>query len=410
MQDFDSIAELLKQDRPGYTLPQKLYVGEEAFRFDTEVMLKSVWLYACTTAHVKKPGDFYVFDLGANSVIIVRGKDDVIRAFYNTCTHRGARLCEAKTGSMPRVMCPYHFWTFGLDGKLIVARGMAEGFDKADHALRSVALENLGGLIFICLSDNPPPIDRAKADISEALKLYNPDKLKVAATEDLLDTANWKLVMENNRECYHCESNHPELLNSLSGDGFGKGNPEDGVASDADGVEAEKKHWQDLGIWRDLVEFPDGWWHRVARIGLAHGAVSQTLDGKPASKKLIWDLDQPEPTSLSIWTHPNSWHHFCCDHVVTFSVMPIGPDKTLLRTTWLVHEDAVEGEDYSVEKLTEVWKATNRQDRHLAEINHAGISTDGYRPGPYALEENLVDAFKSFYVERSAAALGALEK
>ncbi|GHC96319.1 aromatic ring-hydroxylating oxygenase subunit alpha [Novosphingobium pokkalii] len=407
MHDFAPIAELLNQDRPGYTLPQRLYTSEEAFAFDTQVMLKSVWLYACTVAHVKNPGDFYVFEMANNSVVILRGKDGVVRAFYNTCTHRGSRLCEAQSGTMPRVMCPYHFWTFGLDGKLIAARGMPEAFDKSAHNLREVALENCGGLLFVCFAENPPPIDRAKADIAAGIALYNLDKLKVAATEDLHDEANWKLVMENNRECYHCESNHPELLQSLSGSGFGRGNPEDGVASAEADVDAERKRWQAMGIWQDLVEFPDKGWHRVGRLGLANGALSQTIDGQPASKKLIWPIDHAEPTSVSVWTHPNSWHHFCCDHVVTFSVMPVAPGRTLVRTSWLVHEDAVEGEDYTVENLTRVWKATNRQDRHLAEINHAGIATDGYRPGMYALEENLVDAFKTFYVERGKAALEA---
>ncbi|HZV10035.1 MAG TPA: RHO alpha subunit C-terminal catalytic domain-containing protein, partial [Novosphingobium sp.] len=261
---------------------------------------------------------------------------------------------------------------------------------------------------FVCLADNPPPIDRVKADIGAQLGLYNVGKLKVAAQSDLIDNANWKLVMENNRECYHCASNHPELLNSLSGDGFGKGNPEDGVAAGADAdVGDEIARWKDLGIHHDLVEFPDNWWHRIARIGLANGSLSQTLNGQPASQKLIWNVDHAEPTSLSIWTHPNSWHHFCCDHVITFSVLPIAPDKTLVRTSWLVHEDAVEGEDYTVENLTAVWNATNQQDRKLAELNHAGIATDGYRPGMYALEENLVDAFKTFYVEKAQAALGA---
>ncbi len=123
MQSFDAIGQMLAQTRAGYTLPQGLYVSEEAFAFDTQVMLKSVWLYACTVAHVKKPGDYWVFELAHNSVIILRGRDGVIRAFYNTCTHRGSRLCDAQQGTMPRVMCPYHFWTFGLDGKLIAAAG-----------------------------------------------------------------------------------------------------------------------------------------------------------------------------------------------------------------------------------------------------------------------------------------------
>lgn len=411
MMHFDAIAESLKQDKPGFTLPQKLYVSEEAYKFDTEIMLKSVWLYACTVAHVKNPGDRFLFELGDTSVIVVRTKDGEIKAFHNSCTHRGAKLCDS-AGKAARLVCPYHQWTFALDGKLLAARNMPEGFDKAENGLRPVALENIGGLIFLCLADNPPPIDRVKADIEEQIAIYDMTKLKVAVQDDLIEPANWKLVMENNRECYHCDASHPELMKSLSTYGFGKGLPEDGeddVVDDADFdamLEAQRARWQELGIFHELVEFPDGWWHRVARLPLANGAVTQTLDGKPASKKLIWPHGDKEQTSLSVWTQPNSWHHFCCDHVVTFSLTPLGPDKTLLRTTWLVHEDAVEGVDYDPENLAAVWRATNAQDSHLSAVNHAGIKGDGYRPGMYSVEEKLVDAFKAFYVERSRAALG----
>ena len=411
MINFDGIAELLKQDRPGFTLPQKLYVSEEAYRFDVDVMLKSVWLYACTVAHVKNPGDWFLFELGETSVIVVRGRDGEIRAFHNPCTHRGAKLCDAAHGSNARITCPYHQWTFALDGKLLAARNMPEEFDKAAYGLRPVAIENIAGLIFLCLADNPPPIDRVKADIAEQVSIYKLDRLKVAVQDDLIEPANWKLVMENNRECYHCDASHPELMKSLSTYGFGKGLPEDGegdVVDDAqfDAMLAEQRaHWNEMGIGHDLIEFPDHWWHRVARLPLAHGAVSQTLDGKPACTKLIWPFDHVEPTSLSVWTQPNSWHHFCCDHVVTFSLTPLGPDRTLLRTSWLVHEDAVAGVDYDPDNLAAVWRATNAQDSHLSCINHAGIRGDGYRQGMYSVEEKLVDAFKEFYVEVSRAAL-----
>lgn len=411
MHRFDSIAALLSETRPGYTLPRNLYVSEEAYRFDVEVMLKSVWLYACTVAHVKNPGDWYLFELGETSVIIVRGKDGDVRAFHNTCAHRGAKICQTAKGRSPRLMCPYHQWTYALDGRLVAARNMSEDFDKSQHGLVAVALENVGGLIFLCLSDNPPPIGRAKADIADQLSLYHLlDRLKVAVQDDLIEHANWKLVMENNRECYHCDAHHPELLKSLSTYGFGKGLPEDGSADVVDDVRCDamldaRRHWQDIGIYRDLIEFPDNGWHRLARLPLAHGAVSQTLDGRPASAIPIWPHGLDESSSLSVWTQPNSWHHFCCDHVVTFSVTPLGPDRTLLRTSWLVHEDAVEGVDYDPEKLTAVWRATNKQDSYLASINHTGIRCDGYRPGPYSVEEKLVEAFKTFYVEVSQAAL-----
>ncbi len=418
MHDFAPIAELLKANRDGYTLPRDLYVSQEAYRFDVEVMLKSVWLYAGTVAHAKKPGDWFIFELGNNQVIIVRGRDGEVRAFYNSCRHRGARICETATGNSPRLICPYHFWTYGLDGKLLAARNMPEGFDKADNGLIPVALENVGGLLFVCLSDNPPPFGRAKEDIANQIAIYNMDKLKVAVQDDLIEPANWKLVMENNRECYHCDQNHPELLKSLSTYGFGKGLPEDGEADVVDDaafdamLEAQRQHWMDLGIYHDLIEFPPDaqghtGFHRVARLPLAHGAVSQTLDGRPASKLPIWPHGLDEETSLSIWTQPNSWHHFCNDHVVTFSLTPLGPDKTLLRTSWLVHEDAVEGVDYDPANLAAVWRATNAQDSYLSAVNHRGITSDGYRQGLYSVEEKLVDSFKTFYVDASNRALNA---
>jgi Rieske 2Fe-2S family protein len=409
MARFENIAKLLAKDRPGYTLPRDLYVGEEAYAFDTQVLLKQVWLYACTVAHIKKPGDWYLFELANNSIIILRGRDGDVRAFYNSCRHRGAKLCETQKGRAPRLMCPYHQWTYGLDGRLLAARGMAEGFDKAEFGLTPVAIENIGGLIFICMSDNPPPIDRVKADIAAQIGMYDLEKCKVAVQDDLIEHANWKLVMENNRECYHCDNNHPELLACLGNSGFGKGLPEDfepGVIDDsAEAIAAHREEWKRLGIYYDLIEFPGDWWHRVARLPLANGAVSQTLDGKVASAKLLGPFTEPDTSSLSIWTQPNSWHHFCCDHVVTFSLTPLGPDRTLLRTSWLVREDAEEGVDYDIDHLTAVWRATNDQDGYLSALNHSGIVTDGYRQGPYSLEEKLVEYFKNFYADNARKAL-----
>ena len=403
MSHFAPVANWLANDRKGHTLPRGLYVSDDAFAFDTQVMLKSVWLYACTVAHVKNPGDYFVFELADNSIIIVRGRDNEVRAFWNSCRHRGAKICLEQRGRAPRLMCPYHQWTYGLDGQLLAARSMAEDFDKADHGLSPVALENVGGLIFICLSDNPPPIDRVKADIIDQIAVYNLENLKVVVHDNYVENANWKLVMENNRECYHCDAGHPELISVLGTTGFGKDAPADAA------LQATRDEWRNLGIDRDLIEFPDGWWHRIARLKLANGAVTQSIDGKQACQKLIGPFTEPERSSLSVWTQPNSWHHFCCDHVVTFSLTPIAPDKTLLRTSWLVHEDAVEGVDYDPDHLAALWRKTNEQDGHFSAINHRGIANDGYVQGPYALEEKLVDEFKTFYVSRAKAALAQVQ-
>ena len=411
MSRYEPIAHLLQQDRPGHTLPRELYVSDDAFEFDAHVMLKSVWLYACTVAHVKQPGDYFVFELASNSIIIVRGRDNQVRAFWNSCRHRGSRICEQQRGRAARLTCPYHQWTYGLDGALLAARSMADDFDKQDHGLAPVALENIGGLIFICMADEPPPIDRVKADIADQIAIYDLDKCKVAVQDDLIEDANWKLVMENNRECYHCDAGHPELVGVLGTYGFGKGLPEDGASDVVDDsafdaiVEAKRAQWQEMGIFRDLIEFPDGWWHRVARLPLANGAVTQSIDGKLACNRFIGPFTEPEGSSLSVWTQPNSWHHFCCDHVVTFSLTPLSAGQSLLRTSWLVHEDAVEGVDYDPDRIAALWRTTNDQDGRFSQLNHLGIANEGYRQGPYAVEEKLVEAFKDFYVERAKAAL-----
>ena len=411
MSRHESIADWLDQDRPGHTLPRELYMSEAAFQFDAHVMLKSVWLYACTVAHVKQAGDYFVFELASNSIIVVRGRDRQVRAFWNSCRHRGSRICEQQRGRAPRLTCPYHQWTYGLDGTLLAARSMAEDFDKADHGLVPVALENIGGLIFICMADDPPPIDRVKADIADQIAIYDLDKCKVAVQDEMLEHANWKLVMENNRECYHCDVGHPELVSVLGTYGFGKGLRDDGDGDMVDDrgydalVAGKRDEWKALRIDRDLIEFPGGWWHRIARLPLANGAVTQSIDGKLACKKLIGPFAEPESSSLSVWTQPNSWHHFCCDHVVTFSLTPLSADRTLLRTSWLVHEDAVEGVDYDAINIAALWRATNKQDGHFSQTNHLGIATDGYRQGPYAVEEKLVEAFKDFYVDRARAAI-----
>lgn len=411
MSSLEPISRWLASDQAGRTLPQGLYVSQEAFEFDTQVMLKSVWLYACTVAHVKNPGDYYLFEMANASIIIVRGRDGEVRAFHNSCAHRGAKICTADKGSNPRFTCPYHQWSYGLDGKLLAARNMPQGFEKSANGLRPVALENAGGMLFICLADNPPPIDRARADIADQVGIYNLDRLKVAVQEDMVHQANWKLVMENNRECYHCDGNHPELNRSFVSYGFDSDTPvESGDAVPADSPFARQiAQWKELGIHRELIEFPDDGWHRVSRLPLAEGAYAATLDGQPASRRPIWSIPETISSSLSIHTQPNSWHHFFCDHVVTFSLTPLGPDSTLLRTSWLVHEDAVEGVDYDPENLCAVWRATNRQDGHLSELNHAGIATDGYAQGYYSLDEKMVEAFKDFYVSRSRAALASIE-
>ncbi|MDB6089127.1 MAG: (Fe-S)-binding protein, partial [Gammaproteobacteria bacterium] len=230
-----------------------------------------------------------------------------------------------------------------------------------------------------------------------------------------IEAGNWKLTMENNRECYHCTANHPELTVPLMEYGFGyQPSPENvaQMASFEELVERQHRGWAECGLPSVEIECLDhitGF--RAVRLPIAGAGESQTIDTKVASRKLLGDLQRADLGGLSVWTQPNSWHHFMSDHIVSFSVLPISADRTLLRTRWLVHKDAQEDVDYSLDKLTSVWTATNDQDGSLVERAHAGVSSCAYEPGPYSpFTEGLVEKGCEWYLDRLATGLASDEQ
>jgi Rieske 2Fe-2S family protein len=221
--------------------------------------------------------------------------------------------------------------------------------------------------------------------------------------------------MENNRECYHCAGNHPELTVPLFAYGFGFA-PEE--LDETERANAERyacmlkdKHteWEADGLPSREVEHLDDMatGFRTERLPLDGEGESHTIDTKAACRRLLGGLTNAKLGGLSFWTQPNSWHHFMGDHIVTFSVIPLDPERSLLRTKWLVHKDAVEGVDYDVERLTEVWQATNLQDSTLVGYCQAGARSPAYEPGPYSPNtEMLVEKFCNWYVKRMLEHLG----
>ena len=173
-------------------------------------------------------------------------------------------------------------------------------------------------------------------------------------------------------------------------------------------IEKDRVRWEACGLPSSELDFLDTrvTSFRTQRLSLDRGGESQTMDGTVASKKLLGEFKQRDLGGLSFWTQPNSWHHFMSDHIVTFSVIPLDAHHTLLRTKWLVHKDAVEGKDYDLQKLTEVWRATNKQDGTLVEYTHRGSSGSAYRPGPYSpFTEGLVEKCTHWYIQRLQAEL-----
>ena len=406
------IKDLIAKRRVGHTLDAPFYQSAEIFDLDIAAIFGKHWIYVAVEPDVPEAGDYITVKIGHDSVIIVRDDDMQIKAFHNVCRHRGSRICNDEKGTLGNIVCPYHQWTYDLNGKLIFTEHMGEDFDPSNHSLKPVHVGNIAGLIFICLAENPPEdFAYLKATMTPYIAPHQLQNCKIAYQEDLIEHGNWKLTMENNRECYHCATNHPELLKSMYEFGFGyQPSPANAHKIDEFNVEIEKDRvrWEACGLPSSELDFLDTrvTSFRTQRLSLDRGGESQTMDGTVASKKLLGEFKQRDLGGLSFWTQPNSWHHFMSDHIVTFSVIPLDAHHTLLRTKWLVHKGAVEGKDYDLQKLTEVWRATNKQDGTLVEYTHRGSSGSAYRPGPYSpFTEGLVEKCTHWYIQRLQAEL-----
>jgi len=399
--------EMLARRRTGYTLEAPFYLSDAIFQADMKHIFGKHWIFVAVEPQVAEAGDYITVELGHESILIVRDDDMQLKAFFNVCRHRGSRLCPDKQGIVGNIVCPYHQWTYDLSGQLVHAKHMGDDFDTREHSLKPVHVRSMAGLIFICLAaDAPADFDEVAARMTPYLAPHDLPHCKVAVQTETIENGNWKLTMENNRECYHCMTNHPELTISMFEYGFGY-QPDPANREGIDrfaGIVAENcERWEAMGLPSAEISVLDGraTGFRTQRLPLDRSGESQTLDTKVACRKLLANLKEPALGGLSFWTQPNSWHHFMSDHIITFSAIPLSADRTLVRTTWCVHKDAVEGVDYDVENLKAVWDATNHQDRRLVEETQIGIATGAYEPGPYSpFTEELVEKFTNWYVER----------
>lgn len=391
----------LESSKAGYALPRPFYENEEIYQQELDAIFYKEWLFAANECEIPATGDYITLTVATTPIIIIRDQDSVIRAFLNTCRHRGSRLCQKESGNTTRLVCPYHQWTYDLSGNLLATRYMGDDFLNEDFPLKKVHLENIEGLMYICLAETPPDIEHFKKSITPYIAPHKPFKTKVAFESTMIEDANWKLVIENNRECYHCTGAHPELLVSL----IEMALPDDDRnGSEFDIMQKKSQDWDTLGFPNKPVD--GGLEFRCIRLPFVEGVKSMTLDGELACKKLLGDLIEPDLGSVRLFRIPNNWHHFLSDHILHFRVLPLGPNKTEVRTTWLVHENALEGWDYDVKRLSEVWLATNNQDRHLAEENQRGILSVGFEPGPYSkVAEFMADNFVRWYKDQMQAHL-----
>ncbi|VVP24058.1 3-phenylpropionate/cinnamic acid dioxygenase subunit alpha [Pseudomonas fluorescens] len=398
---------------PGHGMPGALFGRQDIFEKDIDIFFTRHWILVGVTADVPEPGDVSTIDIGKSSIILVRDDDEQVRAFRNVCRHRGARLKTAGKSTVGMLVCPYHQWTYDLDGSLKHAAHMGKDFDPKCKSLIPVHTRIVGTHVFVCLGEQPPEdIAHLEATMMPRLAPYDLTYTRIAHEADIIENGNWKLVIENNRECYHCSATHPELTASFLPEDFGfcaEGLNQESLQALSEYEErnaAARRSWEDDGFFCDAVEYLDVdavTQFRTQRLVIAGHGESQTLDTRVACTRLFGDLTRRDLGDVHLWTH-NSWTHVMSDHAVISYIIPLAPDKTLVRTKWLVNADAVEGVDYDIDKLTEVWKATNQQDAALVAITHSGTQDPGYIPGPFsAFTESYVDQFSRWYAARLAA-------
>ncbi|WP_260961475.1 aromatic ring-hydroxylating oxygenase subunit alpha [Pseudomonas citri] len=368
MRKYTDVLDLIKQRQPQYGLPGAAYKDPELYQQDLEQIWYKEWIFAGHTFELEKPGQYLTLQIGEYPVAVVRGKDGEIRAFHNACRHRGSKVCTEAKGKVAKLVCPYHKWTFDLDGKLLFAGNMGTEFNPGEHNLSPVHCEIVHSYIYVCVAKTAPDFEKFRSAVSPFIGPHYLEDCKVAFEANLTEKGNWKLVFENNRECYHCDGTHPELLSSYtelaSVQGVGAEDPV--LAEHCDTCEA-------AGLASRMVMDPDGQF-RMTRIPLNPGASSYTMDGQPAVSRRLDRSGVGNIGALLYFNYPSTWNHFLGDHALSFRVLPVGPGETVVTTKWLVPKEAQEGIDYDIDRLTKVWMATNDQDRRLVEGAQLGVT------------------------------------
>lgn len=384
---------------PSTSLPRDFYTDPEIFALDLEQIFYRDWLFVAHSAELPETGSYLTLQIGAYPILLTRAADGLIRAFVNSCRHRGARVCPEGTGKAAKLVCPYHQWTYHLDGRLFAARQMGPGFDRSQLGLKPVHCETIAGYIFVCLAAEAPDFASTRRHLEPYLLPHRLAEARVAFQSTIIEEGNWKLVWENNRECYHCAANHPELARTF---------PDTPTVTSVEGAADDPQiteHWQrceSAALTSRFQLSPDGQM-RTARMPLIGPAVSYTLTGHPAVKRALSDSIPRDLNigALLLFHYPTTWNHILADHAISFRVLPLSPTRTALTTKWLVHRDAVEGVDYDLGELTRVWLATNEQDREIVREIQIGASCPTYEPGPLSnVTEGGVKQFIDWYCSR----------
>lgn len=370
------------------SLPREYYLSPEIFEQEFDKIFARQWLLVGHECQIPTRGDYFTVDLAGENIIITRTDSGDVHAMFNVCRHRGSRVCDAAKGHVTSFVCPYHAWSFGPDGHLEGAPTISDDdfLDPEQYALKPVRTATWRGFIFINLAaEEPFPLRESLAKVEDDLPDLAPTSLKLVHEVVHKVKANWKLVAENNLECYHCPFCHDVLCG----------------AADIDSFKVEI-----AGAARYAVQDPNFIGGSGLGIQIRHDAKSLTADGNFACKKLLDDGAATGP-GFSAGLHVAPIFGailYYADYIVMQSNFPISVNENHQKVQWFVRADAVEGEDYEVADVIKVLDETAREDVEIIERNGRGAASRAYTPGPLSkTAEPINHLMLSMYLDWMAA-------
>lgn len=389
------MSELINNYQSGYSLGQSFYTDDDIYQKEIENIFLKNWIFVGHASQIPEHGDFFLFEFDQESIIITRTKTGEINALLNVCRHRGSHICLEKKGNTKSLICPYHAWSYNLDGKLLAARNMNDDFDKSANGLHRVHLELIGGLIFITLAEKPLSLKSMQADLKDTFDLFGFDKMKLIKQNTYHIRANWKLAVENYQECYHCMPSHREYSEihaaALS------------PAKKNQHLEAYLKtktnavRTRSCDCYFDLAnEGEEG--YQYSREPLLPGMKSGTAGGIAASR-LLGNITDYDGAASDLMIGPISFFLIYDDHMVGYRFMPLSIGKCVCDLFWFVHEAAEEGNDYDLKELTWLWDVTTQADKEIVANNQKGINSHFYSPGKLSEMEGCQQHFVNWYLK-----------
>ena len=395
LSNSDEIKQLVAAQQQGFSLGQDFYKDINIYQAEINNIFLNHWLYAGHVSQIPSAGDYFTFEFDAESVIVARTPAGEVKAHMNVCRHRGSRICLEPSGSQKSLTCPYHAWSYNLDGELISARNMPDDFERSENGLHKVKVELLGGLIFICLSENSPSLVSLRQELQQTFELFGMHNMKLAEQKSYRIPANWKLAVENYQECYHCAPSHQEFAQIHA------------MAKSPKVFQIAKQKYSqtnqgnpkfiELNRYFDLAEEgQEG--YQYARNPLIRGALSGSLDGKPVAP-LLGLLQEYDSGASELMIGPLSYFLIYDDHMLSYRFLPISVDECICDVSWFVNESAVLGQDYQLEQLTWLWDVTTQADKTIIKNNQKGVDSRFYQPGRLSEMESFQQSFLNWYLK-----------